>query len=464
MVGSLIDRQEAENMVSLLVVALIQTSGALPAQQREGSIGSGGVYLVPYTRSTSQTVEAPDKAPPPGDMVIVWNEATLQAIKTDKTPPPKAARNLAMVHAAIYDAVNSIQRTHKPYRIDARPPTSTSADAAVAVAAHRVLLDLYPKQAPSLNALLKQSLLGLPSNDAKSDGVSLGQFIAEKMLDWRAEDGSNRKADYEPPSGPGLWSPTLPDFTPALFPQWSKVPCFAMRSSDQFRPKGPPALNSEAYTAAYLEVKKLGAVDSKERTKEQTEIARFWADGTGTVTPPGHWNRVAQSVAQARGNTLADNARLFALLNIAMADAGISCWDCKYKYNLWRPVQAIREADADGNNDTLTDRQWVPLLVTPPFPAYTSGHSSFSAAAATVLARFFGTDEVRFDTTSDGLPNVTRSFTSFSAAAAEAGQSRIYGGIHWQFDNADGLAAGRAVSDHICTTILLPNKTPVSSR
>src|SRR5262249_35363339 len=197
-----------------------------------------------------------------------------------------------------------------------------------------------------------------------------------------------------------------------------------------------PELDSIEYAASYLEVKQLGSVRSTMRTAEQTEIARFWADDEGTVTPPGHWNRIAQTVAAERGTSMAENARLFALLNFALADAGMGCWDCKYKFNVWRPVHAIREVDSD-------ERDWTPLLTTPPFPSYTSGHSTFSAAAATVLAGFFRTNEVRFTSTSDGLPDVTRSYSRFSAAADEAGRSRIYGGIHWEFDNRAGLACGR---------------------
>src|SRR5207245_9519009 len=202
----------------------------------------------------------------------------------------------------------------------------------------------------------------------------------------------------------------------------------------RIHPKDPPRLTDPAYTAAFKEVKQLGSAGSKTRTKEQTQIAHFWADGPGTCTPPGHWNQIAQTVARQRGTTMAENARIFALLNLALADAGILCWDCKYKLAFWRPVTGIQNADQHANPDTDADRSWTPLLTTPPFPSYTSGHSSFSGAAAAVLADFFG-DKVGFETTSEDLPGVKRTFTSFWAAAQEAGQSRIYGGIHWQFDN-----------------------------
>jgi hypothetical protein len=239
-------------------------------------------------------------------------------------------------------------------------------------------------------------------------------------------------------------------------PQWPTLIPFAVTEIERFRPAPPPALTSAEYAAAFNDVKALGARDSATRTPEQTLIARFWSDGDGTVTPPGHWNRIAQTVARERGTSLAENARLFALLNVTMADAAILCWDCKYRFNFWRPITAIREADHDANPGTESDPYWAPLLTTPPFPSYTSGHSTFSGAAASTLAHFFGTDAVRFTTTSEGAPGVTRSFERFSAAAEEAGRSRIYGGIHYEFDNQSGLATGRALADEICRHFLLP--------
>jgi membrane-associated phospholipid phosphatase len=187
-----------------------------------------------------------------------------------------------------------------------------------------------------------------------------------------------------------------------------------------------------------------GPLSSTTRTAEQTQIANFWADGSGTETPPGHWNTIAQNVGLSRHNTLEENAHMFALLNMALADAGIACWDSKYAYNFWRPVTAILNADLDHNPATPEDPFWTPLLVTPPFPSYVSGHSTFSSAASTVLTFLFG-NHVHFSTSSDALPGVQRTFTSFVQAAQEAGQSRIFGGIHFQFDNQDGLTLGKAV-------------------
>jgi membrane-associated phospholipid phosphatase len=286
--------------------------------------------------------------------------------------------------------------------------------------------------------------------------VSLGHSVAEKILAWRSNDGASRRVCYTPGTAPGLWQPTPPGCKPALLPGWRCLTPFAISGVSQFPPRDPPPLTDPRYTAAFVQVKALGGVHSTVRTPEQTQIARFWEDGEGTVTPPGHWNRIAQTVSRDRGLSLPENARLFALLNIALGDASILCWECKYRHNYWRPIHAIRVADRDGNPDTTPDRCWTPLLPTPPFPAYTSGHSSYSGTAATVLAHFFGSDAVRFCTTSEGLPCVTRSFSSFWAAAEEAGWSRIYGGIHWDFDNLDGLAAGRALGDYVAGRFLLP--------
>jgi membrane-associated phospholipid phosphatase len=381
------------------------------------------------------------------DTVLVWNDAALEAIRAERTPPPMAARNLAMVHAAMYEVVNAIEGTHWYYVLDIHPPECTSPEAAAAVAAHRVLVGLYPKQTKRSDAVLRATL-PRENGEAVQQGVVLGQFVGEQILAWRADDGSARRVEHRAGSSPGVWRPTPPGYLPALFPQWPRVTPFALTDPARFRPPPPPALGSTAWTAGYLEVKALGREDSVVRTPDQTAIAHFWADGEGTVTPPGHWNRIARSVALSRGNSLAENARLFALLNIALADVGIACWDCKYRYNLWRPVDAIHEAEVGA------DRSWKPLLVTPPFPSYTSGHSSFSGAAAAVLASFFGSDAVAFTSDSDGLPGVTRSYNSFWAAAQEAGRSRIYGGIHYEFDNAAGLTAGQAIGRFIARRLL----------
>jgi membrane-associated phospholipid phosphatase len=269
-----------------------------------------------------------------------------------------------------------------------------------------------------------------------------------------------------PGSGPGFWQPTprpnptpppaeLPGL-PAAAPQWATVTPFCIPSDSAFRPPQQPDLDSPEYTAAFDEVKSLGARDSTTRTAKQTEIARFWFGGAGTFTSGGYWNLIAQEVAAQRGDSLVQNARLFALLNLAQADAYFAVWDAKYTYNFWRPVTAIRAADTDGNDATTPDPGWTPLLVTPNFPSYVSGHSGHSAAAAAALAAFFGTDAVPFSLSTDSLPGVTHSFDSFSAAVREVSDARVYAGIHWRFDVVAGEAVGYEVGNYVVSHFLLP--------
>jgi hypothetical protein len=414
---------------------------------------SSFLFLAALAGAAGAPAQAPAAA---SDVVLAWNDAALRAIRADRTPPPQVARHLAMLHIAIYDAVNAVNPTHRFYRFPSTITGPTSPEAAAAVAAHRILLELYPRQVDACDAALDATLAAVPDGDAKTAGVALGQSVAEQVLAWRQNDGSTRPLQHPGSLVPGLWRPTPPGYQAALLPQWRYITPFAMRGPAQFPPADPPALTSREYAAAFAEVKALGERNSATRTPEQTVIAWFWDDGLGTTTPVGHWNRIAQAAARQRGLGLADSARLFALLNITLADTGILCWECKFRYSYWRPVTAIREADRDGNPDTDPDPAWTSLLTTPNFPSYTSGHSSFSGAAATALATFFGTDEVRFRIGSEGLPGVVRSYPGFWAAAEEAGRSRIYGGIHYEFDNREGLAAGSALAAYVAGNFLLP--------
>jgi PAP2 superfamily len=382
------------------------------------------------------------------DVVTDWNNAALDAIRVERTAPPIASRSLAILHASIYDAVNGIARTHEPYLVESRVPRSASREAAASAAAHDALVNLFPANASSFDTLHAAILAGIPESPHKTAGIIWGEFVANRILAARANDGSN--AVVAPPggSGPGVWIPTPPAFLPYLLPQWGFVVPFGMSSSSQFRPPGPPSLDSQQYAMDYEEVKELGAVVGSTRTEEQTEIALFWADGAGTETPPGHWNSIAQIIAPARGNTLEENARLFALLNIAMADAAICAWDAKYTFDFWRPVTAIAFAEPQLN--------WMSFIVTPPFPDYTSGHSTFSAAAATVLPLFYDTEDLPFTTGSDFLPGVYRSFSTCLDAAEEAAVSRIYGGIHFRTATEDGLQAGISIGQWTFTHYLQP--------
>ncbi|PYT59817.1 MAG: hypothetical protein DMG35_13385 [Acidobacteria bacterium] len=428
-------------------VIVIAASGQNPNSQVSGEFSvhrQEGVGR-PFTNGTAD-----------GDVVIEWNTAALNAIRTGRTPPPIASRALAILHASIYDAINGIDRRHEAYLVQGAVPASASEEAAASAAAHRVLVTLFPANAPSFDDLHTTILTAIPKDPQKNAGIAWGESVADEILARRGNDGSGTTVPPPSGSGPGVWQPTPPAFAPYLLPQWAFVTPFAMTNSSQFRPPGPPALTNEKYAADYNEVKALGAAVGSARTSEQDLIALFWADGAGTETPPGHWNSIAQDIAAAKGNTLEENARLFALLNIAMADAAICAWDAKYTYNFWRPVTAIRNGDTDDNSSTVADPTWSSFIVTPPFPDYTSGHSTFSGAASTVLARFYGTDSIAFTTGSDFLPGVTRSFTGFSAAASEAAVSRLYGGIHYRSANEDGLAAGIDIGEWTFTHYLQP--------
>lgn len=398
------------------------------------------------------------------DPVIEWNNVLLDAVRATSTPPPKASRAMAIVHTSIYDAVNAIDRTRAPYLVDTVPKPKSDMTAAIAAAAHTTLLSLFPTQSIKIDAAYTAALDAIPNGPNEDDGVALGELVANEILAIRSLDGSSQVVPpFTGGTEDGQWRPTPPALASGLLPFWGTVTPFGIQSGSQFRPGAPPDLNSPGYTDAYKEVYVVGAADAEtadrnldgqpDRTPEQTAIAKFWANGAGTSTPPGHLNIIAQTVSADQGLDTVANARLFALLNIALADAAITSWDAKYEYTLWRPVSGIQDAD-DGNAETVQEATWTPLLVTPPFPAYTSGHSTFSAAGAAVLRKFFGTDNVSFTIPSENPAAADRSFTSFSQAAEESGQSRIYGGIHWQFDNTEGLSSGTKVGNYVFANYL----------
>lgn len=379
------------------------------------------------------------------DVVTDWNTAALNAIRAGRTAPPAAARALAILHAAIYDAVNGISRTHTSYRVESAVPASASVEAAASAAAHSVLVALFPASTQAFNTLHAATLAALPDRPQTRSGLAWGSTVAAEILRWRSTDNSQTPMAAPVGAGPDAWQPTPPTAGAFLLPQWAYVQPFTMPTSDHFRPLGPPALDSTTYAEDYNEVRMLGAAVGSSRTAEQEQMALFWADGGGTETPPGHWNTIAQAASRQAANTVEQNARLFALLNLAMGDAAIYAWDAKYFFNNWRPQTAIRNGDDDGNAATVGDPTWTSLVVNPPFPDYVSGHSAFSGAASTVLAMFYGTDTIALDTGSDFLPGVRRQFPSFSAAAAEAAASRLYGGIHFRFAIQDGLTGGTEI-------------------
>jgi hypothetical protein len=390
------------------------------------------------------------------DVVLQFNAAVLDAIRADTPVIGFTTRDLAIVHAAIYDAVNDITQTHSPFHVAVNAPPDASPEAAAAAAGLVTGSALFPDQQDLFKATYQAAIAGIPDGQGKADGIALGRFVGDEMLIWRSADGSDAVVDYVPGDQPGDWRPTPPNFAPAQTPQWPFVTPFALDSGDQFRPPAPPSLTSDEYTATYNEVMALGRVDSTVRTPEQTEIAKFWEGKAGTPQIAGYWNEIAATVAQSQGNTLDDNARLFAELNVSLADDAIAFFDAKYTYNRWRPVTAIQLADETGNHDIVGDPNWLPLNTTPPHPSWVSAHGATSGASATVLATFFGTDSIPFSLTSEDLADVTHSFTSFSAAASEATSSVVFGGTHFGVDNVAGQALGQSVAQFVGDNFFQP--------
>jgi hypothetical protein len=391
------------------------------------------------------------------DVVLEWNDLMLDAIRVDNSAPTVRSRNLAILHTAVYDSVNSILRTHQPYRFEQAAAPGTSVEAAAVGAAYEVTKVLYQTFAAPADELYTRWRAATPDTEATAQGLELGRQVAQLTLASRSADGSSTEVPYIPSDAPGQWRRTPPFFRPPLTPHWRFVTPFCLPGLEAFLPPPPPALDSAEYAQAVNEIKAMGGLGSTLRTAEQGLIARYWSDFSYTAMPPGHWHEIAATIARDRGNTLAENARLFALISLAQADAAILCWESKYAHNLWRPVTAIQRADEDGNPLTEADPGWEQYLPAPPFPAYPSGHSTFSKASAQVLTHFYGTDAISFTTSSDTVHGVFRSFDSLAACADEVGMSRIYGGFHFSFDNVHGKTAGARIGDYVSANFLLPH-------
>lgn len=404
------------------------------------------------------------------DVVLDWNAYLREVMKRDSATsnPGWSTRSLAMMNGAIFDAFQAISRTHHPLRVDTAAPPGTSRHAAAAQAAYRIATALYPDHAVWLSWAGGYSLNLVPNGEGKSAGIALGNAIADAYLGWRMDDGADESVPYAPSDEPGKWRPD-PTFFPvqqAWGPAWGTVDPFVLTSSAQFQPAPPPAMNSAEYTAAYDEVVSLGAKASSTRTADQTQIGVFWGyDRSGIGPPPVLYSRNLSEIATQRANTEEQNARLFALASLAMADAAISAWDVKFIHNVWRPITAIREAHTDGNPATTAIADWVPLgapgdeifpSFTPPFPAYVSGHASMGQAAFAVMQAFYGTDAMTFTLTSAELPGVVRSYSSLSQAAQENADSRVYLGVHWRFDQTAGQKLGRDVAGYVTDHALTP--------
>jgi hypothetical protein len=394
-----------------------------------------------------------------GDVVLRWNEILLQSL-AGQPPRVPLARNLALVHVAMFDAVNAIDRSYEPYFAHVHASRGASQEAAAAQAAHDALVALYPAREAVIDAALAEDLAGIPPGRARQ-GIAIGREVARQILTLRSDDGSSAIVTYTPPNDdPGQWQPTPPDFSPAANVHVPFITPFAVDSTSQFRPGPPPALTSAEYAADFNEVKALGSINSTARTVDQTQVALLWRL---PLTNHQVWNRIAQDVAETRDLSLAETARLFALLDMAMNDGLQTSNESKYHYELWRPVTAIRRAGEDGNPATEADPTWTTLHpTTPPYPAYASNASAIGASSATVLAGVFGGDAVPFEVHWDayGFPGVTRSYAGFWEAADEMARSRVYGGIHFTFDCVAGQEIGANVAHYVMDHFLLPRDAP----
>ena len=330
-------------------------------------------------------------------------------------------------------------------------PHALVEEAAAAQAAHDILSALYPDQKPTFDAALAEDLVGVPPDRAQW-GIQVGQQVAEHILAWRSTDGSGTPGAFSLTAEPGNWQPTG---APAAFVHAGSITPFAVESSSQFRPGPPPSLTSTTYAQDFNEAKELGRVDGTSRTEAQTHAAMAWR--TPSAIEKAWFVDIAGEVAEAQGNTLQENARLFALLGVANNDALQTTFDSKFHYGLWRPVTAIQQAGEDGNDDTVPDANWTPLHPgTPPYPTYAGNAAGLSAALATVLNRFFGADNISFDVRWPADVGGTRSYVSFSEAAQETADSRIWGGIHFRFDSVAGQSAGTNVADYVFENFFEP--------
>ena len=378
--------------------------------------------------SASATVAVTD------DPVLYWNQVLSTGLAGS---PTVTSRGFALVGVAMHDAVNATLGKPDINYLKGVVTAGGDTRAAASVAAHDLLVQLNPAKQAQFDAALAASLALVPDGADKINGMATGAKIAQATLASRAMDGSTAVVSYTPSGLPGRWAPTPPGLVPAALPQWADVDPWLMQSGDQFRPGPPPGLTSEAYTAAFKEVMSLGAANSTTRTVDQTASAIFWAGAAGT----GPWIQAGIDGAQAKGLSTIENARLFGLLSVAIADASIATWDAKYTYDYWRPVTAIRLADLDGNTATISDPSWTPLIVTPPHPSYMSAHATVAGTASTILSAFLG-DASPFCLTAGAN---SRCWTGYDAAALDAANSRLWGGIHWSFDNVTGLNVGQSL-------------------
>ena len=374
----------------------------------------------------------------PADVVIDWNQKANACVLEAKMYPFVGTRVMAIVHASMFDAINSIEGNYTPYKFKIAASVGSSPEAAGVAAAHAALVKLCPDQRSSLDAAYSASLAQIPDGTGKTAGIAVGEDVAAKVLAWRASDGAEAANMYRPVTTPGTYvSTTLPIGT-----EWGRVTPWVMERGSQFRPAPPPALTSATWTADYNEVKEIGAKKSTQRTAAQTETARFW-----TITGPQSFDPIVRQLAAAPGRTLSQNARLFALIEMAVADSYIAVFDAKYTYNFWRPITAIRNGDIDGNDATTGDAGWEPLVDTPLHPEYPCAHCINSGAARAVLESEFGKGPNPLTMTSATAPGVEHKWASIQEYADEVSLARIYGGIHYRNSTVVGKAMGKQIGE-----------------
>lgn len=381
------------------------------------------------------------------DVITDWNETIVNASLAAQQPPPVQARDIAIVHLAMFDAVNSIEPRYTPYRIQLQAPSTTSTVAAVSAAAHGVMVGLYPAQLKYIDAELQTALASVPDGEAKTQGVQLGEKVAAAILQDRRNDGATAPDTYRPHAAAGAYVPTV---TPAGS-HWGAVKPFGLKSGTQFRPTAPYALNSAQWAKDYAEIKRMGAKLGSGRTAEQTDIARFW-EFTGADT----YNSPVRQISAAKNLGLTENARLFALTSLAAADAFIAIFDAKYAYGFWRPVTAIRNGDIDGNDATERDAGWEPLIATPMHPEYPCAHCISDSSMAAVLSAFYGDAIPTVKLTTPTEPGVTRSFSKLSDIGTEIINARIYDGVHYRTSGEVGAEMGRQIGEYVMQNFLKP--------
>lgn len=383
------------------------------------------------------------------DMVLDWNQTGVATVLAARIPPAEGARAMAMMHIAVFDAVNAVDKRYKPYGADLDAPAGASPKAAAAAAAKTVLVKLFPEQREALEKTYSAALEKLSGESGILPGVALGERAGNACLEMRAGDGTGAPNLYRTATRPGVYVPTT---LPAMY-DWQKVRPFVMKQSSQFRPGPPPALKTATWTRDYNEIKELGGRTSAKRTAEQTEVGRFWA-----VTGVASWTPITRSLVAANPQrSLVQNARLFALVNMAAADALITVFDAKYHYNFWRPITAIRNGAIDGNDATAPEAGWVPLIETPMHPEYPCAHCISSSAVAAVLEAEFGAGEVpTMSMTSPTLPGVTRKWQRISDYSTEIQNARVWSGVHYRTSTVVGAKAGTAIGKYAVANAMVP--------